>query len=349
MTSLSISAPESAPPDSWIALAARRGSFYHDPRWVTTLGKCFRYPLTCLTATRAETVVGALALAAVPGILGGRRLVSLPFSYAAGPVFEDEEVRLALLEAARNLAASRKARRLEIKQESAPGPAAPGFVRAEHYHAYRVPMDGGEKALWGRLHAGSTRRSIRKGERDGVLVRHGVDAADWTSLAQLEEATAHRHGVPAPPRRFFVDACRRLQEAGLADLYLATVDGHGIAAGIVLWKGARDWIYAFGASRPELLEYRPNHVLLWAAMKDALAAGVGFDLGRAAPEQSGLVEFKLRWGGQPIALGYDYWPSAGGLNVADRSRGPLAMAAKVWSRVPASMARAGSSLYRYLG
>jgi lipid II:glycine glycyltransferase (peptidoglycan interpeptide bridge formation enzyme) len=97
------------------------------------------------------------------------------------------------------------------------------------------------------------------------------------------------------------------------------------------------------------LEHRPNHVLLWSAIQDAIAAGCTFDLGRVAPEQSGLLEFKRRWGGQAIPLAYDYWPEPAGLNVAARDRGLLSKMGAVWSRMPGGIARLGSGLYRYLG
>jgi lipid II:glycine glycyltransferase (peptidoglycan interpeptide bridge formation enzyme) len=155
--------------------------------------------------------------------------------------------------------------------------------------------------------------------------------------------------VPAPPRRFFVETCRALQRDGLADLLLARrADGRCIA-GIVVWVGMRERIYAFGASDARFLDLRPNHLLLWTALERAAAAGVTFDLGRAAPEQEGLVEFKRRWGGQPVPLAYDYWPRAAGLNVRARHRGTLALAARVWASLPAPVARLGAALYRYLG
>jgi hypothetical protein len=84
-------------------------------------------------------------------------------------------------------------------------------------------------------------------------------------------------------------------------------------------------------------------------MQDAAAAGCDFDMGRAAPEQTGLVEFKRRWGGQAIPLAYDYWPEPGGMNIAPRDRGPMTAIAAVWSHLPPGIARLGSGLYRYLG
>ena len=336
------------PPSDWEAYARARGTFYHLPQWSECLGDTYRLPVEYYSARTGDELQGLLAVADVPGLLGPRRLVSLPFSYAAGPLANEGTTAEALAAAVRESARERGIRRVELKSRGE-FPPAPGFHRTAHYSTFEVATDGGEQQVWERLHTGSTQRSIRKGQKAGVVVRHGETTNDWLIMAELEERTAHAHGLPAPPRGFFTEGCRRLQAAGLADLYLAfTQVGHRAAA-ITVWKGPRAWIYGFGASDPAQLEHRPNHVLLWTAIQDAMAAGCTFDLGRVAPEQEGLLEFKRRWGGQAIPLAYDYWPEPGGLNLAARDRGILAAAGAVWSRLPARIARLGTGLYRYLG
>jgi len=335
-------------PPGWDELARECGLFYHHPRWITGLSRTFGFPVRYVAAFDDARLVAGLPLAEVPSLIGPRRLVSLPFSYAAGVIGAEEAAHEALAAEAIAFARECRARRIEIKSR-ATGGAPTAYTRTLHYSTFRVPTSGGEAAVWSRLHAGSTRRSIRKGEKAGMRVVTGETRADWLVMAELQEQSSHGHGVPAPPRRFFVELCRDLQGHGLATLYLAFPREGRAAAGIVVWLGAREWIYAFGASRPETLEERPNHVLLWTALRDAIGAGVVFDLGRAAPEQTGLVEFKRRWGGEPTPLAYDYWPVAAGLNVAPRHRGTLGLAARVWSALPASIARRGSFLYRYLG
>ena len=204
--------------------------------------------------------------------------------------------------------------------------------------------------MWKRLHVTSTQQRIRKGQKAGVVVQDGHTEEDWSAMARLEERVQQGHGVPAPPRRFFLHSLRTLQQAGLVDLYLARIPDGRCAAGFVMFKGTREWIYAFSASDPALVrEHRATHVLLWAGLQRAVAAGVILDLGRTAPEQASLAEFKQRWGAEPVPLAYDYWPAAGGLMEARRDRGPLAVAARVWAALPAPLARLGSALYRYLG
>jgi hypothetical protein len=261
------------------------------------------------------------------------------------------DVAHALLADAQALATERRARRVEVKQYGpAAPPPAPGWVRSERYRTYRVLPDGGESAVWKRLHVTSTQQRIRKGQKAGVQVVEGRSEADWLAMARLEERIQQGFGVPAPPRALFLDVCRGLQTAGLADLYLARIPDGRIAAGFVMFKGPREWIYAFSASDPALVrDYRSTHVLLWAGLQRAVAANVVLDLGRTSPEQASLAEFKERWGAQGEPLAYDYWPDAGGLLNARRDRGALALAARIWALLPTPVARLGSALYRYLG
>lgn len=338
------------PPADWAEFARERGGFYHDPDWLVALRDTFRFRLHCISARRGAELAGLLALMEVPRLGGAPRLVSLPFSYAAGPLAADPGVSHTLVERAGALARERRAHRLEIKARNPAEPPLEGFQRILRYHTYRIPLAGGEEAVWEGLHADSTRRSIKKGLREGAMVEPADGEAAWTEMAIVNERTAHRHGTPAPPRRFFVEACRSLQGAGRADLYLARAPGGVLLGGIVVYKGPTEWIYAFGASDPSASPYRATHLLIWRAIRDAIAAGMEvFDLGRASPEQTGLVEFKRRWGGQPVPLAYDYWPRSGGLHAGARDRGSLALAAKLWRLLPAPLARAGSVLYRYLG
>ena len=338
------------PPSGWSRLAADLGTFYHHPAWISAVTRCFGYRLHVLAAEADGTLVGGLALAEVPGLFGPRRLVSFPFSFVAGPLARSDEARLALASAARDLARDLGITRIEVKQLGSSHAAPPEYQRSDRYTTFRVPTGDGETAVWNRLHVTSTQQRIRKGQKAGVLVIDGRSGADWLAMAKLEELVQQGHGVPPPPRRFFLEFCRELQDAGLVDLYLARIPDGRVAAGFVMFKGPRDWVYAFSASDGTFVkEFRPTHVLLWEGLRRAAAAGVTVDLGRTAPEQASLADFKLRWGAQAVPLAYDYWPAAGGMQQARRDRGALAVASRLWATLPSGIARLGSALYRYLG
>ncbi|HEX4632700.1 MAG TPA: hypothetical protein VH163_02645, partial [Gemmatimonadales bacterium] len=73
-------------PSGWDSLARQRGGFYHQAAWITGVARCLRYRTHWLTVSEGDRLVGGLALAEVPGLLGGVRLVSYPFSFIAGPM-----------------------------------------------------------------------------------------------------------------------------------------------------------------------------------------------------------------------------------------------------------------------
>ncbi len=350
MRPIDITSRPDAPAD-WNAFADAHGGFYHRAEWLEATARCFSFNARFFEARSGSELVGIMPVAEVPALLGPRRLVSLPFSYAVGPVATSVAATSALVAAVRELAASKGIGRVEVKRWPGSEGIAPepGFTRTTHYATYRVATSDGADAVFSRLHPSHVQRGIKKARKGPLEAVWGHSLEDWTTMAMLQARTSHRLGTPAPPTRFFTVACRALQERGLADLLLARHPDGQAAAGLTLWKGAREWIYSFGASLPEHLDLRPNHLLLWTALERAIASGVDFDLGRAAPEQHGLAEFKRRWAGEPVSLAYDYWPHPKGLNVAARDDGPLAIAAKVWSHLPFSLARRGSFLYRYLG
>jgi hypothetical protein len=336
-------------PEGWDLLARATGCFYHESAWIEGLAATLGYRTHWLTAHRDGMLVGGLPLAEVPGLLGGHRLVSFPFSFVAGPM-GDAEAGRALAEGARDLAERTGARRVELKQLGNTSPVASGFERSTRYSTYQVRTDGGEQELWKRLHRTSTQQRIKKGEKAGVQVVEGRSEEDWLAMARLEEEVQRGHGVPAPPRSIFLSLGRRLQELGLADLYLARVPDGTIAAGYVMFTGQREWVYAYSAADPKYVgEYRPIHVILWAGLQKAAAKGILVDLGRTAPEQGSLAEFKSRWGAESVPLAYDYWPGVSGLAARRRDGGPLSVATAIWSRLPRPVARLGSALYRYLG
>src|SRR5438552_4171676 len=71
----------SDPPTGWGELAREVGTFYHDPRWIAGLAECFGYRPHWLTTqdAKGDRIAGGLAVAEVPGLVGGMRLVSYPF------------------------------------------------------------------------------------------------------------------------------------------------------------------------------------------------------------------------------------------------------------------------------
>ena len=79
------------PPEDWRAFAAANGTFYHRPEWALCLGEMYGLRLDYYSARQVGELCGLLAVAEIPPLFGPRRYVSLPFSYAAGPLAPDSD------------------------------------------------------------------------------------------------------------------------------------------------------------------------------------------------------------------------------------------------------------------
>jgi CelD/BcsL family acetyltransferase involved in cellulose biosynthesis len=154
--------------------------------------------------------------------------------------------------------------------------------------------------------------------------------------------------VPVQPRRFFRLLWDNAIATGLGSLLIVEAAAQPIAAAVFLtWN--ETVIYKFGASDESSWSLRPNHLLLWDAIRAACEQGCRwFDFGRTDIGQEGLRNFKLSWGAveEPLFYGtvggtLESAPSAEGM--ATRVLGP------VIRHGPLLLCRAvGETLYRYV-
>jgi hypothetical protein len=67
--------------------------------------------------------------------------------------------------------------------------------------------------------------------------------------------------------------------------------------------------YKFGASDSGYLKLRPNNLMLWEAIQEAVKHGYEvFDFGKTENENTGLRKFKSGWGAVETPLYYSYYP-----------------------------------------
>lgn len=162
----------------------------------------------------------------------------------------------------------------------------------------------------------ATRKHIRRGLREGVIVREGMEQ-DLDTFYQLLCATAQRQGFTPYPRDFFLEKWRVFRPHGHVKLFIAEYDGEAVSAhlivsfGEILLSKYAGWSGRYG-------KYRPNEVLDWEVIKWAKTNGYryydfeGIDQtaaqaiseGGSLPKsfQQTPTSYKLGFGGQVTRL-----------------------------------------------
>jgi hypothetical protein len=196
--------------------------------------------------------------------------------------------------------------------------------------------------------------AIGKAAKRGVEVRPAENEEDLRAWYRLYLETMRVHAVPPRPYRFFAALWRLLRPRGLMRLLVAERYERAssrILAGSVFLMFGRTVFYAYTGARSDDLHLRPNDLIQWRAIRDAVETGFRrYDLGEVSEGDAGLVEFKRKWGAEPSALYRYYWPpldqdGTGSLESGSRLR---TVAGAVWRRLPLTMTAAvADRLYRY--
>ncbi|HEY4690842.1 MAG TPA: peptidoglycan bridge formation glycyltransferase FemA/FemB family protein [Anaerolineae bacterium] len=137
-----------------------------------------------------------------------------------------------------------------------------------------------------------TRYNIRLASKKGVSVRP-ADIADIETLYMMYAETSRRDGFIIRPLAYYHDAWSSFVEAGLAQPFIAEVEGEPVA-GLVLFRfGSRAW-YMYGMSRDAHRDKMPNHLLQWEAIRWMKAHGCSVYDWWGAPDE--LSESDPMWG-----------------------------------------------------
>jgi lipid II:glycine glycyltransferase (peptidoglycan interpeptide bridge formation enzyme) len=149
------------------------------------------------------------------------------------------------------------------------------------------------------------RYNIRLASRRGVSIRRG-GSEDLDLLYRMYAETSLRDGFAIRKPAYYDDAWRSFIDDGLAQPFLAEVDGEPIAGLIAYRFGNTAW-YIYGMSTHQHRKKMPNHLLQWEAIRWAKAEGcTTYDFWGAPDEASekdrmwGVYRFKRGFGAKLV-------------------------------------------------
>jgi CelD/BcsL family acetyltransferase involved in cellulose biosynthesis len=319
------------------------GTPFHHPAWAQLLAETYGYRGFALAVCdEGGRPTAGVPLLEVRTLSRRRRWISLPFTDECAPLAPDAAARHDLAAALARAQERLRAPAIEVRGALEEIGWRTGADAVVHV------LDLGEdlEATRKRFSRSRVVRNISRAEREGVVVRRAAGAADLEAFYALHARTRRRQGVPVQPRRFFELIWSRLVERDLAFILLADAGPRRAVAGALFlaWNGTT--IYKFGASDPESLPHRPNHLIFWTAIQEACARGDRrFDFGRTDLGNDGLRSFKSGWGAAERPLAYSTLERG----AADGAEGFAARAMGVAiRRGPAWVCRGvGETLYRY--
>ena len=312
---------------------------FHHPVWAKTLSECYGYPAFVLARLQDGRVTAGFPVMEVKRPWGPRRWVSLPFTDYCPPL-DSSSRGDALLAEANAVARDAGVERLEIRAPV----AGPSFQSRLVGVRHTLRLDPNADVVRRSFHR-STKYDIKFAERSPVSVHRGEVRTDLTdAFYGLHMRTRRRQGVPVQPQRFFELLWQHVIGAGFGFVLLAYAGTTPIAGAVYLVWG-KTTIHKYGASNPDFLNLRPNHLVAWDAIRWACENGYSsFDFGRSDLANVGLRAYKNKWGTREDELRYS---GIGGL-ASDPPRSLQRALATIIRASPLSVTRAlGELLYPF--
>ncbi|GBC63769.1 hypothetical protein DENIS_4767 [Desulfonema ishimotonii] len=330
------------------------GWLYHTSIWKMVLEKSFHHIKAnyfVLIDKKTYDIRAALPCCHVKSWLTGNRLVSLPFTTLSDPLVNSPDEFRMLMASAIDLSGKFKCRYMEIGVFQSGNCIENREISAlKNYRVHHLTIDRDAEALKTRFKR-TVRQSIRRAEAEAVHVSEGRGESDLSEFFTLYLKTRKRRLLPPQPYRFIRTIWRELHPRGYLTLLMARHNGQTIGSAILL-KFKERLSVEFLVSDETSFHLRPNHILVWNAIKMARKEGYGvFDFGRTASGNRGLIKFKKSWGAQDENLLHLYYPGEMCGNAARREDTlKYKLVKKVCHMAPPPFFQGlGIFLYRHMG
>lgn len=291
-------------PELWDSYVRESGHglFSHIYGWGECLAKTYDLPLYRLAVRddRDGHIRGILPLMLFAPPAGVSRLISLPYSDAAGILCDSPAAAEALQTEALAMARELQAKHLELRQAAAGYPVHPAmFAKEKRYvpHGFKTglarKLPAAAESLWRTLSA-KVRNQVRKARACGCVAQlGGVELLD--DFYQVFSENMRDLGSPVHARELFSGMLRHFKEQ--SRIITVSLNGTPAAAAMVFRTGStlfNPWASSLRIFRPQC----PNMLLYWTMLEHGCSSGCSvFDFGRSSPGAS-TCRFKLQWGAE---------------------------------------------------
>ena len=332
--------------DRWPDLLERhsRASVFHTRSWLGALKRTYAYePVAYTTSAPGTPLANGWVFCHIQSWLTGRRLVSLPFSDHCDPLTnsdtELEQISQVVLH-------DKERRRWKYIECRLPNDGIPeGFGRSDQFYLHKLNLQPDLGTLREGLHKSSTRRKIKRAEKEQLTCEIGSSENLLGKFYQLLVQTRFRHKVPPQPRKWFSNLLSGF--ANELTIWVASKEETPVAS-ILTVRFKSSLVYKFGGTDEKFFRFGGMQFLLWQAIMDAKKSGLKeFDLGRSDLHDKGLNVFKNRLGAASSNLTYFRYPAEPSVKAVTSK---MSSYRKLASYVPGGlMTFGGRLLYRHFG
>ncbi len=328
-----------------LVLSTHDYSIFHSSAWAEVLHQTYRYTPSYFIIVEDGRLLALLTIMEVKSLLIGKRGVSLPFSDHCEPIFSDGVLFRQMTDFIMTYGKEQGWKYIEFRGANVfLGRESP----SEYYVGHTLDLTNNINKIFFDFR-GSTRRNIRKAEREGVVVKILTSSESMKIFYRLNCLTRKHHGLPPQPFHFFEKIYEHIIAKYLGFVALASYNKRNIAAAIFFHFGDKA-IYKYSASDRNYQHVRANNLVMWESIKYYSQKGYKtLCLGRTEPDNKGLLQFKAGWGTQKQIINYHKYDLRKESFVKN-SYSSMRVYSRIFSLMPIPLLRiTGAILYKHIG
>lgn len=326
----------------WHAIQSdSRFSVYHRRPWRDLVKRTFGHEPLYLAALRGEALIDILPAFLVSKPVLGTKVISTPYEGSYGGFSStDWEARDALVRELVRIARDRRAKFVEIRSRTPlVGLMGSGFIHQQPLLTSNLDLVD-VKSNWEQLSA-KHRRNVRSASKHGVKISEAVDLRQMRVFHAIATSHYRSLGVPFPGRLYFDEIWSSLRTNGYATLLIAKRESEVLGGHLLLFSGT-DLISKYAAYRKGNPYRRMNasYALHWEAIRIGAERGfASLNMGVTGASNTGLLDFKSRFGAQTTPVHFYYLPLCGKIPDLSRMYDGFAALKKLWALMPTTLTR----------
>lgn len=270
--------------------------FYHTLAWRDFVQSVFGHKPYYLVCEKGGVITGVLPMFLVSLPLLGSKLVSMPYDIGAGgPLVAEPSAESVIASEAMSIAQELRVDYLQFRCASQ-SEALRSLDLIEHKPVIlsELTLDD-EQAVWSRVEK-DHRKAIRKASKRGITMREARSLDDYLAFFDVYLQVFRDFGTPPYGINYFKMMWSKLAPEGGVRLILAEYEQRCVG-GLLLFAFGRNLTSKFAACLPRAVPLRAYPALYWKGMELGLEEGfTNLSWGTSARNQTGLIEFKKRWG-----------------------------------------------------
>jgi len=297
----------------WDALVASHpdASVFHTKGWLSALAKTYGYrPVVLTSAAPDKELLDGVAFCEVMSWLTGPRLVSLPFSDHAQPLFTNGQDTLESPEWFQAAHFRDGWQYVELRPISWETRPRSTLVPGQEFWLHLLDLTPSLQRLFRDLHKDCVQRRIRKAERERLTYECSCSEKLLSDFYKLHMITRRRLHLLPQPKAWFRNL---LAEMG-SNAKIQVVRKNDTPIGAILsLRHSGKVIYKYGCSDKRLHHLGAMPFLFWKLIEESKTEGAEqIDFGRTDLDNPGLIVFKDRLGATRKKLTYLRYPRSDG-------------------------------------